>query len=281
MKILIVGATGFLGSELTNYFSKKNEVFKASINATNKKELLDITDKGRVESFFKKINPEIVIDTVALTSSVACEQDPYLCKKLNFETAKNITDACRETKAKMIFISSSYVFDGKKGNYLEEDRVKTINQYGKYKFLAEKEVLKLKNSIVLRVDIMYGVYKGELRAGANSISKKEIELGYPTQMRSPLFIEDVPRGIESLINKQQKGIFHIAGPDQVRMFDFYKSLASISKYNPSIKIIDSSKFIVKSPKNSTLNTSKIKNLGIKTTSFENSLLKIKKKFKNN
>lgn len=279
MKILIVGATGFLGSELTNYFSKKNEVFKASINAFNKKELLDITDKGRVDSFFKEINPEIVIDTVALTSSVACEKDPSLCKKLNFETAKNIADACRETKAKMIFISSSYVFDGKKGNYSEEDRVKTINQYGKYKFLAEKEVLKLEDSIVLRVDIMYGLYNGELRAGANNICKKEIEIGYPNQMRSPLFIEDVPKGIETLINKKQKGIFHIAGPDQMRMFDFYKSLASISKYNPPLKIIDSSKFIVKSPKNSTLNNSKIKDIGIKITSFENSLLKIKENLK--
>jgi len=277
MKLLVIGSTGFLGSELVNYFSKNNKVFRASIDSPNKSEVLDITDKYAVGCFFKKINPEVVIDTVALTSSVTCEQEPELCKKLNFETAKNIADACREHDAKMVFISSSYVFDGKKGNYSEKDIPHPSSEYARSKLLAEKEVLKLKNSLVLRVDLMYGLYEGELHAGPNNIGKKEIEIGYPNQLRSPVFIEDVPRGIEKLINENQIGIFHIAGSDKIKMFDFFNNLIKISPYNLSLKIVDSSNFIVKSPENSTLDTSKITRLEIKTTSFKNALVKIKKR----
>jgi len=279
MKILIIGATGFLGSELANYFFKENQIFKADINASNKNELLDVTNKHEIGYFFDKINPEVVIDTVALSSSVECEKNPGLCKKLNFETAKNIADACRKISAKMVFISSSYVFDGRKGDYSEKDTPNPLSEYAKNKLLAEKEVLKLKDSIVLRVDLMYGLYNGGLRAGTKDIGKKEIEIGYPSQLRSPVFIEDVPKGIEDLILKKQKGIFHMAGPNKIRMLDFFEDLIKISSHKPSLKIIDSSNFIVKSPENSTLNVSKINKLGIKTTSFKDSLLKIKREFK--
>jgi dTDP-4-dehydrorhamnose reductase len=280
MKIAIIGVTGFLGSRLNDYFSQKNEVVGASIDASRDLIYLDATNKLAVENFLKREKPRVVIDTVALTNSVICEKNYGLCKKLNFETAKNISSACKKINAKMVFISSSYVFDGKRGNYSEKDVSKPITQYGKYKLLAEKEVLKLKDALVLRVDLMYGIYLGKLRAGTSDFSKKEIELGYPNQLRSPIFIEDVSRGIEALINKEQNGLFHIAGPNKIKMIDFIRTITSCSPNPPDIKIVDSSNFIVKSPENSTLNILKIKKLGIETTSIKDSLLKIRAELKN-
>lgn len=274
MKIVIIGATGFLGSALNKYFSKKNEVVGASIDASRDIVYLNATNKLAVEDFLKREKPQVVIDTVALTSSVICEKDSELCKKLNFETAKNISNACKRVNAKMVFISSSYVFDGKKGDYSEKDVPNPITQYGKYKFLAEKEVLKLKDALVLRVDLMYGLYLGKLRAGTSDFSKKEIELGYPNQLRSPVFVKDVSRGIEALINERQKGIFHVAGPEKIKMIDFIQAIISYLPNSPSIKIVDSSNFLVKSPENSTLNISRIKRLGIETNSIKSSLLTI-------
>lgn len=276
MKILVLGSNGFLGSELIHYFSKNNEVFGASLNSSNEEEKLDLLDRSAVDYFFKKINPDIVIDTVALSSSVLCEQNPRLCKMLTFQTAKNIAKVCKDINAKMVFISSSYVFDGEKGDYSEEDIPSPRGEYAKSKFLAEREVLKLNNSIVLRVDLMYGLYKGELRVGTRVIHREDIELGYPSQLRSPVFIKDLPQGIERLLNNNQRGIFHIAGKEKITMLDFLKKLVAIPENRVKLKIVDPSIFLFKSPKNSTLDSSRLAGCGFKATSLEESIKLIKK-----
>lgn len=277
MKIVIIGASGFLGTKLMALLSKNNEVLGAAINASNNIIGLDAMDKEKVSEFLKKEKPGVVIDLVALTSSLSCEQNPELCKKLNFETAKNIADACKEINAKMIFISSSYVFDGKNGNYSEKDKPNPLNQYGKYKVLAEKEVLKLKDSIILRTTIMYG-YNGKDKPNGvfdKILSGEKISLGDPSQLRNPLFVDDVPFIILSLLEKKQKGLFHMAGPDRMTMIDFLKNLEKIVRGKSKIVIKESPQSLVNHPKKDTLNTTKLSSLGIKAHSFEEGLKIIK------
>ena len=274
MKIIIFGAAGFLGTKLMNYLSKDNKIIGADINKEENIEKIDATDKEEVRIFLLNHKPDIVVDTVALTSSVACEKNPELGKKLNYQTAKNIAEACKEIGVKMIFISSSYVFDGEKGDYDEKDETNATNEYAKTKLMAEEEVLKLKNSLVLRIDMIYGMYKGKVRYGAGFI-EDGAEVGYSDQIKKPLFVEDVPKIILELIQKDEKGIFHLGGPETMKMIDFLKSLASLIGQENKIKVIDSSGWIVKSPKNSTLDISKINSLGIKTTPFKQALEIIK------
>jgi len=278
MKILIIGASGFLGSKLMNFLSKENEVLGAVIE--NKKGILhlDATNKREVLDFLEKENPQVVIDLVALTSSLSCEQNPELCKTLNYETAKNIAYACRKTGAKMIFISSSYIFDGKKGNYSEEDIPQPINEYGKCKVLAEKEVLKLENSIVLRTTIMYG-YNGKDNPNGvfdKILSGREILLGDPNQLRNPIFVDDVALIISFLLKKNCNGLFHMAGQNQMTMLEFLNGLEQTVRKESKIIISKSSSALVKHPKNDTLNPSKLASLGIKTRSFKEGINLLKK-----
>ncbi len=280
MKIAIFGI-GFLGNKLMEFFSKEHKVIGADINPKNnfiKK--IDATNKKEVEDFLIQNKPEIVIDTIALTSSVKCEKNLELCKKLNYETAKNIADACKKINSKMIFISSSYVFNGEKGNYKETDQPKTTNEYAKTKLLAENEVLKNPTSIVIRIEPMYGFdsLTNQLKFGTGTFAK-EVEIGYPDMLRKPLFIEDVPNIILKLIKKNQKGIFNVAGPDKLKWIDFLKKLALLINAQDKIKIVDSSKWVIKSPNDSSLEISKINSLGIKTTSFKDAL-EILQKFLN-
>ena len=277
MKIAIFGI-GFLGNKLMEFFSKEHKVIGADINPKNnfiKK--IDATNKKEVEDFLIQNKPEIVIDTIALTSSVKCEKNLELCKKLNYETAKNIADACKKINSKMIFISSSYVFNGEKGNYKETDQPKTTNEYAKTKLLAENEVLKNPTSIVIRIEPMYGFdsLTNQLKFGTGTFAK-EVEIGYPDMLRKPLFIEDVPNIILKLIKKNQKGIFNVAGPDKLKWIDFLKKLALLINAQDKIKIVDSSKWVIKSPNDSSLEISKINSLGIKTTSFKDALEKLQK-----
>jgi dTDP-4-dehydrorhamnose reductase len=279
MKIVIIGASGFLGTKLTNLLSKENEIIGASLNPVDKKiKSLDATDEKKVFEFLKEQNPEVVIDLVALTSSVACEQNPSLCKKLNFETAKNIAKACKKLNAKMIFISSSYIFDGEKGNYSEEEQSHPLNQYGKYKVLAEKEVLKLKDSLVLRTTIMYG-YNGKDKPHGvfnKILSGEKISLGDPSQFRNPIFVDDVAMIISSLLDKKQRGIFHMAGSTSLTMINFLKKLEYLVRNDSKILINKDAPSLVNHPKDDTLNINKLNSLGIKTHSLDEGINLLKK-----
>jgi len=280
MKVAIFGI-GFLGSKLMEFFSNDFEVVAADINSHNSlvKEL-DATNEKEIEDFLIREKPDVVIDTIALASYFVCEINHELCKKLNYDTARNISKTCEKINAKMIFISSSYVFDGKKGNYSETDIPNSTNKYARSKILAEKKVLELKKSIVIRTEPLYGFHKekNQIKAGTNTF-ESDVKNGYPYILRSPVFIDDVPKVIFCLIEKYQDGIFHIAGPNKMKWLDFLKRLASIINAEDKVIVVDNSNWILKPPHDSSLDISKIASLGIKTTSLDSALIELKRNVK--
>jgi dTDP-4-dehydrorhamnose reductase len=280
MKIVIIGACGFLGTKLISFLSQKNEVIGADIRPDSERIIrLDAADKNAVRNFLLKINPEIVIDTVALTSSVACEKNPKLAYKLNYLTAKNIAEVCKEINTKMIFISSTYLFDGKKGNYNEEDEIKPVNEYGRTKSLAEKEVFKLDKYLLIRLDVMYGYNGKDKPNGVFNwiLAGDEVALREPYQIRQPILVEDVVSAINILIEKNKKGVFHLAGPTRIKMIDFLKKLETLMRKESKIKIsFKKPEIEMKIPLNATLDISKMTKLGIKTCSLEEGIGIIRK-----
>ena len=277
MKIAILGV-GFLGGKLVEFFSKRFNVVCADINPrsdlVNK---IDATNKQEIENLLTVEKPDIVIDTIALSSYFVCENNHKLCRKLNFESAKYIAEACKKIDAKMIFISSSYIFDGEKGNYLETDTPNSLNKYALSKIDAEKKVLELDRAIVIRSEPMYGFDKGKKQIifGTNTF-EVDVKIGFPNILRKPIFIDDVPPIIFSLVEKNQSGIFNIAGPTKLRWLDFLIDLSMLVNAQNKIKIVDNSAWILKPPYDSSLNTSKITSIGIETTDFKIALKELKK-----
>ena len=279
MKIAILGV-GFLGGKLVEFFSKRFNVVCADINPrsdlVNK---IDATNKQEIENLLTVEKPDIVIDTIALSSYFVCENNHTLCRKLNFESAKYIAEACKKIDAKMIFISSSYIFDGEKGNYLETDIPNSLNKYALSKIDAEKKVLELDRAIVIRSEPMYGFDNGKKQIifGTNTF-EVDVKIGFPNILRKPIFIDDVPPIIFSLVEKNQSGIFNIAGPTKLKWLDFLIDLSMLVNAQNKIKIVDSSAWILKPPYDSSLNTSKIASLGIKTTVFKIALKELKNNY---
>lgn len=272
MKIVIFGI-GFLGNKLMKLIPNNYSVVGADINPSSPLiQKIDATNKKEVNNFLKKEKPDVVIDTIALSSYFACEKDHELCNLLNFKTAKYISDACNKLDAKMVFISSSYLFDGKKGSYKETDIPNATNHYAKSKISAENYVLKSNRSIVLRLDSLYG-YSEEIQQivfGTNTF-EKSVQLAFPEIIRSPVFVDDVPRIIIKLIEKKEAGIFHIASTKKLLWLDFLRDLSFLSSSEDKITIVDSSSWILSPPHDSTLDNTKINNLGIKTTSVKKAL----------
>jgi dTDP-4-dehydrorhamnose reductase len=277
MKIAIIGV-GFLGTKLINYFSKNCDVVGADINIHNNRfvKKLDATDRKEVKDFLISENPNIVIDTVALSSYFACENNPDLCKKLNYDSAVNIADICKEINAKMIFISSSYVFNGEKGNYSEKDIPNSAHEYGMSKVRAEKKVLELENSIIIRTEPLYGYdeEKAQITVGTNTF-QDYAKVGYPDLLRSPVFVDDIPKIISNLIEKKQSGIFHIASANKIKWLFFLTKVASVINAQEKIMIVDNSDWILKPPHDSSLDISKITSLGISITSFDIALIALR------
>ncbi len=273
MKIVIFGLSGFFGTKALEVLFKNNEVIGAGIT-TEEKFKVDATSKSEVRKFLLKYKPQVVIDSIGLTSSMQCEQNPDLAYSLNYLTAKNISEVVHEIGAIMVFISSSYIFDGKRGNYTEKDQPSPENEYARTKIMAEKEILKNPKSIILRVDIMYGYNGINKKNGVFDmiLSGNQIQLREPNQLRQPVFIDDVLEIIRGLINKKQFGIFHVAGSTRIKMSDFLKKLELLVRKDSKIGISNAKPELeIKIPKNATLDTSKIKKLGIKTHSLDEGL----------
>ena len=283
MKIVIIGSKGFLGTKAKEILSKNHEIIEAG-RSNDGEFQLDATKKEEVRKFLLKHQPDVVLDTVALTSSTQCENNPKLAEDLNYLTAKNISEVCHEIGATMVFMSSAYLFDGEKGNYNENDRTSPINEYARTKIMAEKEVLKNTKSITLRVDVMYG-YNGKGKKNGvfdMILSGNPIQLRQPDQLRQPIFVNDVPIIMIELIKKNQTGIFHLAGPDRTMMIDFLKNLESLVRNNSIISVGSTNSSVeIKIPKNATFDTSKVENLGIKFTSFKDGLENMKRKLAEN
>lgn len=280
MKIVILGV-GFLGSELINFFSKIFEVVGADINPRNTLiKQIDVTNRQEVENFLTNEAPEVVINTVALSSYFICENNPKLCRKLNFESTKNIAQICNKIGAKMIFISSSYVFNGEKGEYLETDEPNALNQYALSKIAAEKQVLELKQGVVIRLDVIYGFDKQrkQIVFGTNTF-EYDVPIGFPNILKKPIFINDISPIILCLLEKNQSGIFHIAGLTKMKWLDFLTSLSVLVNTKNKIKIVDGSSWLLTPPNDSSLSVLKIITLGVKITSFNDSLEVLKHSLK--
>ncbi len=275
MKIAIFGVSGFLGTKLKEEFEKEDHRICGGDLNKDLKFKVDATNSKKVSRFLNKEKPDFIIDTIGLTSSLECEKDPKRALLLNYKTAKNIALWANKMNIPLVFMSSSYVFDGLGGDYSEEDSPKPLNEYGKTKVMAEKEVLKLKKGIVIRVDIMYGFNGFDKPNGVfqKILKNEEIEINHPEQIRQPVFVDDLPKIILNLV-KNERGIFNIAGPDKVSMINFMRLLEGAVRDKTLIRET-SKKDLVEIPKNSTLSISKINLLGLKTTSLRQAINSIK------
>lgn len=283
MRVLIIGV-GFLGTKLMSKFSNHFEVYGTSFH--NRKELfqLDICDKENMNSLFSKINPDIVIHTAAFSDVDKCEEDKEFARKINIEGIKNVINACRNFNSKLMFISTDFVFDGKKGDYTEEDLSMPLNYYGETKLEGERLII---NSgvkyIIIRTAVLYGYNDKE--DGSNFFkwvyeslkNGKKINV-FTDQINSPTLIDDIAEVLIVLINKDKEGRFNVVGSETISRFDFAVKIADFFWFDKKlIKPIKSNQFKQKAlrPRNVSLDISKIKRLGIKMNGVNSGLMVIK------
>ena len=228
--ILVTGGDGRFAKVLKQNNRKLNLVF------VNKKQC-DITKLSSIEKNIKKIKPKILMHCAGLSRPMKIHEN-NISKSidLNIIGTANITKICKKYNIKLIYFSTGYVYEGKKGNYSEEDPVKPFNNYGLSKLGGECAVLMYKNYLILRITMTEKPF----------LHKK----AYSNLISNFMFHEDLIRILPKIINK--KGIINIGGDSQ-SVYSFAK------KNNFKVKkIIAKSK--KKMPLNQSMNLKKLKKI---------------------
>jgi len=265
MRILLTGASGLLGKKVFNYLTKEG----FDVIALYHKDV-DITDYEKLKLFFYKHKPDVVLHLAALTKVDYCEINKEECFNVNIVGTDFVEDLCYELKCKLFFISTDYVFDGKKGDYKENDERNPINYYGFSKMVGEDLTMKLPSYVILRTSLLYG-YNDKadkvdfVRFVVDNLRKGKIVNAATDLITKPTLIDDVAVAVKKLLDKNAVGIFHCSGSEEISRYDFALKIADFFGLKKElVRPVLSSQLKLKAdrPKNSTLDNSKIRKFGV-------------------
>ncbi|MEW6407079.1 MAG: dTDP-4-dehydrorhamnose reductase [Patescibacteria group bacterium] len=258
-KILITGSEGMLGQAICAALKNKYRIYKSTLKS------LDITKKDLVFKKIKNFRPDFIIHAAAYTDVDGCELNPKKAFLVNVKGTENIVDACKKYDIKLIFISTDYVFNGKKKSaYVETDIVCPLNIYGSSKFEAERIIeQKLEKFYLIRTSWLYG------KGGKNFVdtiiakAKKEKTLSVVSdQIGAPTYAKDLAYAILRILDFNiyaPYGIYNITNDGSCSWFEFAKEIIKIKRIKakvlpilskdltrpakrPNMSLLDNSKF---------------------------------------
>ena len=280
MKILVTGAYGQLGSEIKEFESQFSNYQFLFTDV----DILDITNEIAVVSFFEKHRPNYIINCAAYTAVDKAETDAEMAEKINSLAPKILAKYSNKIGAKLIQISTDYVFAGDENQpYSESDEVNPQGVYGKTKLQGELNCLKENaDTVVIRTSWLYSAFgnnfvKTMLRLGKDRDSLNVVF----DQIGTPTYGFDLARAILSIIEisehdstKFVSGIYHYSNEGVASWFDFAKAIFEIENIKCIVYPVLSDQFPTpaKRPHFSVLNKSKIKDtFGVKVPYWRDSL----------
>lgn len=280
--MLITGVSGLLGNNLARYFRGKYQILglysahPVRINGIQTKQA-DICQPQQILDCIRSFRPDIVVHCASLTDVDFCEAHEDYTRQVNVLGCRSVSQAL-DLHAKLIYISTDSVYGGTKGDYRESDPVNPQNLYGLTKFEGEMEVLKRKNSLVLRTNIFgWNIQDkssiaewilGHLRKG------QQIN-GFKNAIFSSIYTFELAKIIDAAIARDLNGTYNCASRDSLSKYEFALRLAEkfgIKKSLVNPISIDDFGFKAKRGKNLGLNINKISwDLNLQMPSIEDSI----------
>jgi dTDP-4-dehydrorhamnose reductase len=253
-KLVIFGGSGFVGGNMTRIAQKKGwKVYIAdSFFRPGLEDVewitVNISDKAAVEKVIDEVMPDAVVNVAAIADVDKAEQEKESAWNVNVEGARNIAGSCVKHGIKYIFFSSDAVFDGEGRDYIEDDKPKPVNYYGKTKAEAELAVLQAHpGAVVIRISLVIGlpVTGGNSFLGGLEAKLKEgNEVHCPVnEVRTPIDVLTLCESVLELAENDYTGILHIGATDSINRFELTKKAAIMMGYDVNLVKLQSSQDI--------------------------------------
>lgn len=277
-----IGLNGLFGTRIT-------ELLSDTYTFTNfsRETEFDLTDPATMSSL-EQDPSDVVLLLAAKTDVDGCERDKALGEdgeawKINVEGTRNVVAVCMNTNKKLVYVSTDFVFSGDKPqgeSYTEDDTPEPINWYGKTKYEGEKIV---QGSglpyLILRPAYPYRAAfekkKDFARAIMSRLENGQEVTGISDHYFTPTFIDDFTDALDTLLTKEQTGIFHVVGSETLTPYDAALQIADVFGYDKSLvqPVTRSEYFAGKAPRpfNVSLKNAKIERLGVHLRGFREGL----------
>ncbi|WLF70047.1 dTDP-4-dehydrorhamnose reductase [Clostridium septicum] len=271
MKILLVGAKGQLGQQIIKIIKeKKSELGSLPKDIINAELVcmdiddLDITNIDQVKSILNKEKPNIIINSAAFTNVDGCESNYDLAFKVNALGGRNLAIVSEEIGAKLVHISTDYVFDGKGSSPLKEcDITVPISAYGKTKLLGENYVKDFcSRYFIVRTAWLYGYFGKNFVYTIMNAGRERGKLTVVNDQRgNPTNAEDLVYHVLKLAVTEEYGIYHCTGDGECTWYDFASKIIEYSGIDCEVLPVTSDEYKTpaKRPEYSSLDNMMLRN----------------------
>jgi dTDP-4-dehydrorhamnose reductase len=244
-RLLIIGATGFVGSRLALAARERFDVIRGSRSSANDSGAvsLDITKRASVRRAFDLAKPQFVAHLAALSDIDRCEHERDAAEQINYFGALHVAEECARSGARLVYTSTDAVFDGTRQIYYEHDPPTPANWYGETKARAERAIGQLlPAAAIVRVSLVLG---HSALPGGNSYLQKVIgnlqagnKIITPTfEFRNPIDVGTLCELLLELAPRHDAtGIFHIGATDKMSRYDLARSIAEQLGYDPALVV---------------------------------------------
>jgi dTDP-4-dehydrorhamnose reductase len=269
MRVTIFGASGLLGKALLREWSGDTVTGLTSRAA-------DIRDAKRVQDVVQETNPEWVVLAAAYTDVDGCEGNPDLAFAVNRDGAVNVAVAAKKVGARLIFLSSDYVFDGKKTTPYEiEDAWNPQSVYGRTKAEAESKLLELMpDCCIARTSWLFGIGGKCFPDTILKLAASRPALDVVNDQRGcPTYSVDLARAIVQLCRKNASGIVHVTNAGDCTWFEFAREIVSGAGLATVVRPVSSQQMARPAPRPaySVLSPTRLRALGIEMPSWHDAL----------
>jgi len=281
-KILVIGKNGQLGKSIHRLVVNTRQ---ADDFIFVDREGMDLSKNESITNYFNGKKFDIIINCAAYTAVDKAEEEVELANQINHLAVRQLAQIAKKQRAKLIHISTDYVFDGESDKpYTETDAVNPVNVYGKTKLAGEKEVQKVMptNAIIIRTSWVYSKYGNNFVKTMLRLGKERNELNVVSdQIGSPTYAIDLASAILKIIKKkefresdQATKIYHYSNEGEISWYEFTKEIFKIAKIDCKVSPIITQQYPTpaKRPRNTLMNKEKIvRTFSMDTSSWKESL----------
>jgi dTDP-4-dehydrorhamnose reductase len=239
-KVVIIGSNGLLGQTLVNklYNHPEYKLYAMASGENRNNQVpnlnyftIDINDFNAIKIQLNLIEPDFIINALAMTNVDACEVDRKACDWVNVDFVEKIAHISSELNVHLIHISTDFIFDGETGSYVENDRPNPVNYYGLSKLRSEKLVQEtLTKYTILRTILVYGKVDNMKRSNIvlwvkSALEKGELIRVINDQYRMPTYVENLADACLLAIQKKVFGVFHISDKEYLSILEIAYQIA--------------------------------------------------------